>query len=52
MLKFDYLKNEKKAFEVKKTFFLVSQALSFSLLKQTSKNVVDVTFKLFSAMLL
>ena len=27
-----------------KTVFLVSQALSFSLLKQTSKNVADTTF--------
>ena len=28
-----------------KTFFLVSQVLSFSFLKQTSKNVVDTTVK-------
>ena len=30
-----------------KTFFLVSQVLSFRRKKQTSKNVVDTTFKLF-----
>ena len=35
----------KRAFEMKqKTFFLVSQVLSFSLTKQTSKTVVDTTF--------
>ena len=34
----------KRAFEMKqKTFFLVSQVLSFSLTKQTSKTVVDTT---------
>ena len=34
-----------RAFEVKwKTFFLVSQVLSFRLKKQTSKNVADTTF--------
>ena len=36
----------KRTFEVKqKTFFLVSQVLSFRYTKQTSKNVVDTTFK-------
>ena len=36
----------KRAFEVKwKTFFLVSQVLSFKLTKQTSKYVTDTTFK-------
>ena len=36
----------KRAFEVKqKTFFLVSQVLSFTHTKQTSKNVADTTFK-------
>ena len=36
----------KRAFEVKqKTFFQVSQVLSFRLEKQTSKNVADTTFK-------
>ena len=36
----------RKAFKVKqKTFFLVSQVLSFRYKKQTSKNVVDTTFK-------
>ena len=36
----------KRAFDMKlKTFFLVSQALSFSLSKQISKNVPDTTFK-------
>ena len=34
----------KRAFEVKETFFLVSQQLSFRLKKQTCKNVVDTTF--------
>ena len=42
-LKFDCLK--KRALEVKKkTFFLVSQVLSFRLSKKTSKNVPDTTF--------
>lgn len=31
----------KRAFEVKETFFLVSQQLSFRLKKQTCKNVAD-----------
>ena len=36
----------KRAFEVKqKTFFLVSQVLSFRRKKQTTKNVADTTFK-------
>ena len=36
----------KRAFEVKqKTFFLVSQVLSFRVEKQTSKNAADTTFK-------
>ena len=36
----------KRAFEVKlKTFFLVSQVLSFRHTKQTSENVVDTTLK-------
>ena len=35
-----------RAFEVKwKTFFLVSQVVSFRLTKETSKNVADITFK-------
>ena len=39
----------KRAFEVKwKTFFLVSQVLSFRLKKQTSKNVADTAFKVYS----
>ena len=38
----------KRAFAVKeKTFFLVSQVLSFRHTKQTSKNVVDTIFKAF-----
>ena len=37
-----------KMFEVKeKTFFLVSQALLFTLTKQTSNNVADTTFQCF-----
>ena len=52
---FAYLKSQnliisktKRAFEVKeKTFFLVSQLLSFRNIKQTSKNVADTTFKEF-----
>ena len=37
----------KRAFKVKwKLFFLVSQVLSFRYTKQTSKNVVDATFKI------
>ena len=40
-----------RAFEVKwKTFFLVSQVLSFMYTKQTSKNVADTTLKLFGNM--
>ena len=36
-----------RAFEVKqKTFFIVSQVLSFRYAKQTRKNVVDTTFKI------
>ena len=36
----------KRAFEVKlKTYFFVSQVLSFWHTKQTSKNVADTTFK-------
>ena len=36
----------KRAFKVKeKTFFLVSQVLSFRHKKQTSKNVAETTFK-------
>ena len=36
----------KRAFRVKlKTFYLVSQVLSFRHTKQTSKNVADTTFK-------
>ena len=41
----------KRAFEVKqKTFFLVSQVLSFRLKKQTRKNVDDATFNLVSGL--
>ena len=51
---FEYLKSYdltnsrmKRAFEVKeKTFFFVSQVLSFRLEKQTSKNVADTTFNI------
>ena len=40
----------KRAFELKwKTFFLVSQDLSFTHIKQTSKNVADTIFKGYSA---
>ena len=40
-----------KAFEVKQeTFFLVSQVLSFRLIKQTSKNVADTTFKQYNTL--
>ena len=54
VMTFEYLKIQnliilrtKRVFEVKqKTFFLVSQVLSFRHTKQTSKNVVDTTFKL------
>ena len=36
----------KRAFEVKqKTFFFVSEVLSFKLIKQTGKNLADTTFK-------
>ena len=45
-LKYDYLKNEKSFWsEIKKTFFLVSQVLSFTHKKQTIKNVAGTTFK-------
>ena len=44
-LKFDYVKNEKSFQSEIKTFFLVSQVLSFTHTKQTSKNVADTTFK-------
>ena len=47
-MKFEYLKfyslifsRTKRAFEVKKTCFLVSQKLSFRLKKQTNKIVAD-----------
>ena len=50
-MKFEYLKfyilifsRKKRDFRVK-IFFLVSQEVSFRLKKQTSKNVVDITFK-------
>ena len=54
VMTFEYLKIQnliisrtKRVFEVKqKTFFLVSQVLSFRHTKQTSKNVADTTFKL------
>ena len=37
----------RRAFEVKrKTFFQVSQVLSFRLAKQTTKNVWDTTFNI------
>ena len=40
-----------KAFEVKQeTFFLVSHVLSFRLIKQTSKNVADTTFKQYNTL--
>ena len=39
-------RSEKK----KKTFFLVSQGLSFRHAKQTSKNVADTTFKVLLAL--
>ena len=45
-LKSDYLKNE-RSFRSEKTFFLVSKVLPFRHTKQTSKNVVDTTFKRF-----
>ena len=50
VMKFEYLKpliftRKKKAFPKKqKTFFLVSQVLSFRLKKQTCKNAADTTF--------
>ena len=47
-LKFDYLKNEKSFRSEIKTFFLVSQVLSFRHKNQTSKNVVDTTGKVYS----
>ena len=38
----------KRAFKVKsKIFFLVSQVLSFRLIKQTIKNVADTFFNLY-----
>ena len=53
IMTFEYLKSEnminsrmKTAFEAKqKTFFLVSNVLSFRHTKQTSKNAADTTFK-------
>ena len=46
MAKFDFLENKKSFWsEIKKTFFLVWQVLSFRLEKQTSTNVADTTFK-------
>ena len=45
MLKFDYLKNETSFWSEIKSIFLVSQVLSVSHTKQTSKNVADTTFK-------
>ena len=45
-LKFDYLSGMERGFEVKqRTFFLVSELLSFRYTKQTSKNVAATTFK-------
>ena len=52
-MKFEYLElynllfsGTKRAFQMKqKTFFLVSQVLSFRLKKQTNKNVADTIFK-------
>ena len=44
-LKSSYLKNEKSFRGEIKTFFLVSEVLSFRHKKQTSKNVVDTTLK-------
>ena len=44
---FDIFWRTKRAFEVK-NIFLVSQKLSFRLKKQTSKNVVNVTFNKLS----
>ena len=44
---FDIFSRTKRAFEVK-NIFLVSQKLSFRLKKQTSKNVVNVTFNKLS----
>ena len=41
MLKFDYLKNEKSFQSEIKTFFFVSQVLSFRHTKQTSKNLAE-----------
>ena len=47
-LKFDYLKNE-KSFQCEiKTFFLVSQVLSFRYTKQSSEKLVDTTFTIIS----
>ena len=40
----------KRAFEVKKTFFLVSQELSFRITKQTSRNKVGATLKVLCFM--
>ena len=45
MLKFDYLKNEKRFWREMKAFLLVLQVLSLRHTKQTSKNVADTTFK-------
>ena len=46
-LKFDYLKSEKSFRGEIKNILLVSQVLSFKHKKQTSKNVVDTTFKVW-----
>ena len=45
MLKFDYLKNEKSFRSEIKSIFPCFAMLSFIHTKQTSKNVVDTTFK-------
>ena len=45
ILKFDFLEAEKSFWIETKFFFLVSQVLSVRLKKQTSKNVMDTTFK-------
>lgn len=40
----------KRAFQVKKIFFLVSQELSFGISKQTSRNKAGTTFKVLCFM--
>ena len=50
-VKFDYLKNEKSFRNQIKTFFLVSQVLSFRHTKQTSKNEAEATFKFLQVVL-